>query len=179
MSNFGDAPTNGGAHRIGDQERDAATQALVAHREAGRLDAVEYEDRQVRVSRARTWADIQPIFADLPEPHPAGMPPVAAVAHPQAAVLGLGTPGVAPSEGQGLLGGVVPHRYKSTVMALTPFAALLLFFVTPGPSWIWFLAIPVMGILLYGPEGNDERRRQERWNRDERRRSQREQRRGR
>jgi len=36
-------------------------------------------------------------------------------------------------------------------MALTPFAALILFFVTG--SWLWFLAIPVMGILLYGPEG--------------------------
>jgi len=40
---------------------------------------------------------------------------------------------------------------RETIMALTPFAALALFFTTG--QWMWFLMIPVMGILLYGPEG--------------------------
>ena len=40
---------------------------------------------------------------------------------------------------------------RETIMALTPFAALALFFTTG--QWMWFLTIPVMGILLYGPEG--------------------------
>jgi hypothetical protein len=35
-------------------------------------------------------------------------------------------------------------------MAVTPLAALVLFFVTR--SWIWFLAIPIAGALLYGSE---------------------------
>jgi len=147
-----------GAHRIGDDERAAATAALDAHREAGRLDAVEYEERQVQVARARTWAQIQPLFRDLPQPHPAGMP--------AAGVVPLASPGpVAPVPAgavdrpgdPGVLSKVVPDRYKATVMALTPFAALLLFFVTPVSGWLWFLAIPVMGILLYGTEGKDER----------------------
>jgi hypothetical protein len=166
------------SRRIGDQEREAAIAALIAHREARRLDPEEYEDRQVRVARARTWAEIQPLFDDLPEPHPVGMPAAAPGIHP-VAQPGAGTAAFPPGEviGQpsGLLGTVVPDRYKSTIMALTPFAALVLFFVTPGGlKWMWFLAIPVMGILLYGPDGNDERKRRERLERDERRRQRRE-----
>jgi hypothetical protein len=41
---------------------------------------------------------------------------------------------------------------RETIMALTPFAALVLFFTT-GYHWMWFLMVPVMGILLYGPDG--------------------------
>jgi Domain of unknown function (DUF1707) len=161
------------AHRIGDEERHAATQALNAHREAGRLDATEYEDRQVQVTRARTWAEIQPIFSDLPEPHPAGMPaggPVSPVVRPvaDASVVTPSSAAPVPAQQQGLLGAVVPDKYRSTVMALTPFAALLLFFGTH--LWYWFLAIPVMGILLYGTDGDSERRTRERLQRDERRR---------
>jgi hypothetical protein len=40
---------------------------------------------------------------------------------------------------------------RDTIIALTPFVALVLFFVTR--TWVWFLMIPVMGILLYGPGG--------------------------
>lgn len=40
---------------------------------------------------------------------------------------------------------------RETIMALTPFAALALFFTTG--QWLWFLMIPVMGILLYGAQG--------------------------
>jgi hypothetical protein len=47
-------------------------------------------------------------------------------------------------------GGLLAGR-QDTIMALTPFAALLLFFSTG--TWLWFLMVPVMGILLYGPGG--------------------------
>ena len=147
-----------GTHRIGDTERDAATAALNVHREAGRIDAVEYEDRQVTVSRARTWADIQPLFLDLPEPHPVGMP-----VEPVSTSLPVASTRQAPQA-------VRPHP-QGTVMALTPFAAVALFFLTG--SWIWFLAIPVMGILLYGADGDEQRRfdarsQRREWRRDRR-----------
>lgn len=150
-----------GPHRIGDSERDAATAALDVHRQAGRLDAVEFEDRQVQVSRARTWAEVQPLFIDLPEPHPSGMPSVP-VSTPRPLVPTTQTSqALQPhAQGSGLLGGLVPEQYRSTVMALTPFAATALFFLTR--TWIWFLAIPVMGILLFGPDGDDSRKREER-----------------
>lgn len=137
MDGFGD-------QRIGAEERDSAVRALQAHYTAGRLTPEEYEDRSVAASKARTWADVAPLFADLPEPRP--MPVTVdlrrAVAEP------------AP---QGLL--PMSDRARETVMALTPFVALVLFFVTDF-TWLWFLAIPVVGIVLYGPDrGRDRHRR--------------------
>jgi hypothetical protein len=41
---------------------------------------------------------------------------------------------------------------------LTPLVALILFFVTDF-TWLWFLAIPLMGIVLYGPDRTHKRRR--------------------
>ncbi len=56
--------------RIGDAERASAMTALDTHLEAGRLDAVEYGERSAKASVAATAADLDPSFADLPEPHP-------------------------------------------------------------------------------------------------------------
>jgi Domain of unknown function (DUF1707) len=145
-------------YRIGDSDRQAATDALNVHREAGRLDAVEYEDRQVRIAQARTWTQIQPLFDDLPAPHPVGMPPSGAAPSPLRPMAGAPPAPVPVEQQSGLLGDLVPQRYRSTVMALSPFIALLLFFSTHW--WVWFLLIPVLGILLYGPEGKDERHRE-------------------
>ena len=54
--------------------------------------------------------------------------------------------------------GLVPlsDRARETIMALTPLVALILFFVT-DLTWFWFLAIPIVGIVLYGPEGRGRR----------------------
>jgi hypothetical protein len=145
-------------YRISDSDRQAATEALNAHREAGRLDAVEYEDRQVRIAKARTWTQIQPVFDDLPAPHPVGMPSIGSAPSPLHPMAGA-PPAPVPTNGQGgLLGDLVPQRYHSTLMALSPFIALLLFFTTHW--WVWFLLIPVLGILFYGPEGKDQRHRE-------------------
>jgi hypothetical protein len=150
----------GASVRIGDGEREAAVAALVAHREAGRLDPVEFEERQVAVSQARTWGEVGPLFADLPDPRPAGMP-ATVVPLP---VAGHGAVSVPADDGversAGVLGAVVPARYRDTVMAIMPFAALLLFFTLH--SWMFFLLIPVMAILLYGAEGKPGRRRDRR-----------------
>jgi hypothetical protein len=159
MSGLEPAAGDDGQQRIGDVERAEAVRALDVHRQAGRISATEFEDRQVRISDACTWAQIRPQFDDLPEPYPDGMPsrsanPVRPAAGPVAA------PEHAVESGDGILASLVPERYRSTVMALTPLIALLLFFRTGG--WMWFLAIPVMGILLYGPDGNDRRKRERR-----------------
>src|SRR4051794_37868583 len=61
-------------HRLGDADRRAALEALGTHHEAGRLSSEEVEDRQLTVANAQTWSDVVPLFADLPTPHPAGMP---------------------------------------------------------------------------------------------------------
>src|SRR4051794_41969325 len=66
MDQIGDA----GAQRIGSAERNLAIGQLQQHYQAGRLTPEEYEDRSVRASRALTWAEMTPLFADLPEPRP-------------------------------------------------------------------------------------------------------------
>ena len=128
-----------GGQRIGSAERDLAIGQLQQHYQAGRLTPEEYEDRSVRVSRAMTWAEVTPLFADLPEPRP-GPVRVSLVAPQQ--------------QPQGLV--PLSDRARETIMALTPLVALILFFVTH--TWLWFLAIPLAGIVLYGRD-NDRRRR--------------------
>jgi hypothetical protein len=130
--------TEGSEARIGAAERDSAVAALRTHLEAGRLTPEEYEDRSVSASRARTWSEITPLFADLPDPRPG---PVVARATGAAPVPAGAFPGL--SDGA-----------RERIMAVTPLAALVLFFVTR--TWVWFLVIPIMGALLYG---SDRRRR--------------------
>lgn len=52
--------------RIGDTERDAAIAALGEHYAAGRITKEEYDERSGFALRARTAADLRPLFVDLP-----------------------------------------------------------------------------------------------------------------
>ena len=53
-----------GDMRIGTQERDEALAALAVHRDAGRLDAFEYEDRRGKAVDAVTKRDLTSLFAE-------------------------------------------------------------------------------------------------------------------
>jgi Domain of unknown function (DUF1707) len=122
--------------RVGTAERDEAIALLDEHWRAGRLDPSEHEGRVVRAKSAVTQADLDVLFIDLPEPGPA----------PEStAAVSVGGP-------RGLL-----ESKRDTIMALMPFLALALFFTT-GYHWMWFLLVPVMGILLYGPDGGQKPR---------------------
>jgi hypothetical protein len=59
-------PTNGRALRIGDADRDAAMKKLRDHMVAGRLSLDEFDDRVGKALAAKTAADLEPLFADLP-----------------------------------------------------------------------------------------------------------------
>jgi hypothetical protein len=129
-------PDDGGI-RIGREERDAAIRALDEHLSAGRIDADEYGERSAQVYAARTWKDITPLFADLPEPRPGPIPPKQR--SPSTMI---------PAE---IHGAVRPHRREighvgRSLIALSPFIALALFFFTR--EWIWFLLVPVMAIVV-------------------------------
>lgn len=54
--------------RIGDREREAATERLTAHAAAGRLSVEELEERLEQVQAARVGRDLERIEADLPGP---------------------------------------------------------------------------------------------------------------
>lgn len=56
--------------RVSDEERDSALSALGEHLSTGRLDLAEFEERSRRASTARVRGDIEPLFTDLPAPHP-------------------------------------------------------------------------------------------------------------
>jgi hypothetical protein len=67
-------PVDYGELRVGARERDAAIAAIGEHLVAGRLELNEYERRVGAATQARTYADLRPLFADLPEPRP--LPPL-------------------------------------------------------------------------------------------------------
>lgn len=61
----------GGSIRIGDSEREDAVRRLGEHYEAGRLSADEHSERVDQALQAKTGADLDGLFADLPGPHQA------------------------------------------------------------------------------------------------------------
>ncbi|KQW47703.1 hypothetical protein ASC77_14840 [Nocardioides sp. Root1257] len=54
--------------RIGDAERELAATALGEHFAQGRITADEHAERLEQVWAARTRAELQPVFRDLPGP---------------------------------------------------------------------------------------------------------------
>jgi hypothetical protein len=61
--------------RIGDAEREKAAAALSDHFAAGRLERDEFDVRLGAAYAARTAAELEPLFADLPAPIPQGSSP--------------------------------------------------------------------------------------------------------
>lgn len=111
--------------RIGTTEREEAMAALSAHFSAGRLNLVEFEDRSGLVAQARTRGDLVAVFSDLPADK--------VVAEKRAAVPAEPQPG---------------WDWRAGIVAVTPFIALVLFFLTD--TWLWFLMIPAAGAIVYG-----------------------------
>jgi Domain of unknown function (DUF1707) len=144
MAGFGEESSGAGI-RLSDDERRDALAALVSHREAGRLDAQDFEARQVRAGQAQTRADLLPLFGDLPDPRPAWVPALAAYTAP-----GTSLPAARPGLVGAARAGSVATRARAAAIALVPLAAIALFFTTPGHSWLWFLTIPAARILLGG-----------------------------
>ncbi|WP_433661907.1 DUF1707 SHOCT-like domain-containing protein [Nocardia sp. CA-128927] len=115
--------------RVGTAEREDAMQRLSDHFAAGRLSVAEFDERSAVIAAAVTRGDITPVFADLPDPL------VKAAAVPAKSASGF------------------LSEWPERVMAVVPILAVILFFVTG--SWLWFLAIPLMGALLFGGRHGD------------------------
>ena len=129
--------------RIAHQDRADAVNALSKARDEGRLTTAEFEERSTAAQSAVTWSDLTPLFVDLPRQSDAAQP-VPNDWGPHSRALG--------------------GAWGATIMAFMPFLALGLFFiggfVWGGWAWAWlfFLLIPVAGIVIYGP-GSQSRRR--------------------
>ncbi|MCE4267137.1 MULTISPECIES: DUF1707 SHOCT-like domain-containing protein [Rhodococcus] len=122
--------------RIGTAEREQALTALTEHFAAGRLTVSEFDERSGIVTAATTRSELAPVFKDLPDPVPS---PAATSAS-------------------------VPARkfdpdWSGRIMAVIPILALILFFVTG--TWLWFLAIPLAGALLFGTDKERKKKRRD------------------
>jgi hypothetical protein len=116
--------------RIGNDERESAFKALSTHLDAGRLDAEEYGERYAAASVARTRDELEVLFTDLPSPHAfTPMAPPKPPAPPVRARIGA---------------------YTGSLVALSPFIALALFFATGAHIWQFFLLVPVSAIIFGG-----------------------------
>lgn len=152
--------------RIGTAEREQALTALTEHHAAGRLDADEFEDRRGRANDAITRGDLTALFVDLPGGRPAfGSPSGPSTGSTGSTVSAPSPTGSTPApvnradrraqrrgdRTDGIRGGQ-QNRWRG-VVALSPFVALALFFITK--SWLWFLLVPVAGIVA-GTFGRDD-----------------------
>lgn len=144
--------------RIGTAEREAALSALADHMSAGRLDPDEYGDRVAIASVARFAGELEPLFADLPGGAVVRATGTKAPANPSAATAALALP---ESDSEAVGG-----RAGATIVALSPFIALVLFFALAGLgwdySWLAFLLVPVAGVVVYGPGRHSKRQRDRR-----------------
>ena len=64
-----------GDMRVSDAERDLAVAELSEHFQAGRLTQDEFDERSGRALQARTGADLNGLFTDLPHTGMAAVPP--------------------------------------------------------------------------------------------------------
>jgi len=125
--------------RIGDAERQAALEALGAHMSGGRLNADEYGERAVRVTAAKTRAELTQLFTDLPQPHPG-------LDQPQDTASQTITSGRArrrarrrTSTQPPIIGGLVP---------LSAILAVVLFFSVDELNWTIFLLPAVVAVIV-------------------------------
>lgn len=153
--------------RISDAEREEAIAALLQAQGEGRLTPDEVAERAAQVREARRRAELAPIFHDLPlaGPSPYGSPgagqqltggisdaPSGSVAPPSSSP-GWQDPspsyGVAPR----VSGGGLTPAARSAIMRVTPLVATVAFFTfgfLGGFRWSWmfFLAVPIVGVIL-------------------------------
>lgn len=129
--------------RVGDAERTAALDALGEHMASGRIDLDEYGTRSAQVTQARTVADLQALFRDLPAPHPSlpGAAPLPAVLPSSAPMpASSGSSAVARQDDRS-----PAQRVAAVATGLSGIAGLVLFIVTG--SWLFFLLPAVVAIV--------------------------------
>jgi hypothetical protein len=138
------SPERAPAPRIGDAERDRAVGYLQEHMAQGRLDGAEFDERLTQALSARTEADLQPLFDDLPEPRPStGLattapytpPPWASNTPGPGASVVPGSPDAAAAH-QGHL----PRAAVIVLAAVWPTAIILSFALGFQNWWIWIAA---------------------------------------
>lgn len=120
--------------RIGDAERDQAAQFLQDHHAEGRLDPTEFDERLTAALQAKTQADLDRLFIDLPSPTPRSPGKAVAPVNPQ--------PAAPPVPVSKRVWGAV----DVVVGAIWPITLIVLFALHWGPWYLIFVPIIVSSI---------------------------------
>ncbi|MEU6643793.1 DUF1707 domain-containing protein [Saccharomonospora sp. NPDC046836] len=128
--------------RLSDDERQEALDALSEHVRTGRLDLTEFDERSRQVSGARFRRELEPLFADLPEPKPSVLAPGRRVVPAQQNQVEL------PWQ----------QRLASSMVPIAAVLAIILFF-TAARGMIFVFLLPALAALLAGSFASNRRRR--------------------
>lgn len=145
--------------RIGDAERDRAADYLREHMSVGRLTQDEFDERVTAALSARTAADLEPLFSDLPAPRPGqdvavpGSTPWPAYQPPGSAAAPPTT--LAP----------MPDNKVANLLAAASGVAWVLFILNwaIGPGWWWLVFLPILLSSLAGKQRQELNRREALW----------------
>jgi hypothetical protein len=143
--------------RIGDAERDRAAEYLREHMSVGRLTQDEFDDRLTAALQAKTTADLEPLFADLPAPRP-GQPEPSAEGTPwplyqvpPARTEMTPAPAGAPAQQSGA------SNFWNIAAAVAWPACILLCFAIGWQYW-WLLFVPIVISSISGQRRQEQRR---------------------
>lgn len=141
----------------------------------GRLSQEEFDERITAALQARTAADLEPLFADLPAPRPGQEQ--AGTGSPWPVYQ---APALSPSGGHPAIGSSssslqpIPPMPSSTVANVlatvtgVAWALFVLNFVI-GPGWWWLVFVPIVLSSLAGQQRQELNRREKLWREAQRR----------
>jgi len=144
--------------RLSNADRDAAVSALSRAHADGRITADEFSERAATPHTAGTRGDLAPLFADLPVAvhGTESVPPASFSAAPAGAPAYSAVPPRETYTRARPLGGAA----GVAAVSITPLVVLVVFlaigFLVPGGfawSWVLWLAVPIVAIIVYGPGG--------------------------
>jgi len=118
--------------RVSDAERQSVADRLAEHFSSGRLDQEEFDERVSRAMGAKTRADLNGLFDDLPE---AGMP---GMGQPGTGLPGTGAPAAAGYRRR--------HRHPILLAALVILVALAAGHVIFPLLWIGFVVVVILAL---------------------------------
>ena len=155
--------------RIGDVERDRAAEYLREHMSVGRLTQDEFDERLTAALQARTAADLEPLFADLPAPkpgqetEPAGSPwPVYQA--PSVPVPSDLSPAGSSSSSLQPIGTMPSGTVANVLTTLAGVAwALFIFSFWVGAGVWWLVFVPIVLSSIAGRQRQELNRREKLW----------------
>jgi hypothetical protein len=149
--------------RIGDAERDRAAEYLREHMSVGRLTQEEFDERVTAALQAKTAADLDPLFSDLPAPKP-GQEAASSTAWPQYPVAPPSVARATPARVE------MPSSTLSNTLAVVAGVAwpawVILCFATSWNLW-WLVFIPIVLSSVAGQQKEELKRREKLWQRQQ------------